>query len=236
MIVKIVILILLIVLCIVLFMLSSVFNIKEIVVNGNSKITTEEIISLSELKTNENMFKTSNGTIKNKIKTNPYIDDVKIKKKINGVVELNVIERVPTFIIKLAEQYAYVNNQGYILEISSEPLAVPELIGMSTQVENIQAGNRLDVSDLEKLDSVIKIISSAKSLGIDKLITGVNITNDNDFVLYSATEFKTIYFGDVENSNDKMAWVSEIIEQKKGEEGEIFVKDLNKRVYFRKKI
>ncbi len=36
--------------------LSPLFNIKEINVTGNSKLSKEEIISLSELKTDENTF------------------------------------------------------------------------------------------------------------------------------------------------------------------------------------
>ena len=234
--IKIIILIVLILLCVVLFMLSSVFNIKQIVVNNNTKVTTEEIITLSELQINENIFKTSNKKIKDKIKTNPYIEDVIIKKKLNGVIELNVKERVVTYIIRYADKYAYINNQGYILEISDVPIEVPELLGISTAEENIKPGNRLENSDLEKLDSVIKIIASAKSLQIDQLITSIDITNDEDYLLYLASELKIVHFGDESNKNDKMSWIIEIVEQKKDEEGEIFVNDLEKRVFFRKKI
>ena len=234
--IKIIILIVLILLCVVLFMLSSVFNIKQIVVNNNTKVTTEEIITLSELQINENIFKTSNKKIKDKIKTNPYIEDVIIKKKLNGVIELNVKERVVTYIIRYADKYAYINNQGYILEISDVPIEVPELLGISTAEENIKPGNRLENSDLEKLDSVIKIIASAKSLQIDQLITSIDITNDEDYLLYLASELKIVHFGDESNKNDKMSWILEIVEQKKDEEGEIFVNDLEKRVFFRKKI
>ena len=41
-------------------MLSSIFNIKQINVTNNSKITSQEIINLSTLQTGVNMFKTTN--------------------------------------------------------------------------------------------------------------------------------------------------------------------------------
>ena len=61
--------------------LSPLFNIKEINVTGNSKLSKEEIISLSELKTDENTFKVSKKNIKNKVKANAYIENVKIEKR-----------------------------------------------------------------------------------------------------------------------------------------------------------
>ena len=39
------------------------------------------------------------------------------------------------------EQFAYINNQGYILEISSEKIEKPIILGYST--ENIEPGKRL---------------------------------------------------------------------------------------------
>lgn len=231
-----IILIILIILCVILFLLSSVFNIKKIVIQNNNKTTTEEIIELSEIKTEENMFKISNKKIRKNLKSNPYIEDVKIKKKLNGTIELNVTERVATFIIKYLDTYAYINNQGYILELSQEPLELPILIGISTLEENIKPGNRLDNKDLEKLDTVIKIIANAKSLKLDSLITSIDITNSNDYIIKMDQELKTVHFGDKSNINDKMTWVLEIIEQKKDVEGEIFVKNPDKNVYFREKV
>ena len=45
--------------------LSPLFNIKDINIIGNSKVSKEEIISLSELKTGENTFKVLKKKIKN---------------------------------------------------------------------------------------------------------------------------------------------------------------------------
>lgn len=66
----------------VLILFSGLFNIKKITVINNSKITTEEIIKNSTLAVGNNMFKTLNTTIRENIKKNPYIEDVKITKKI----------------------------------------------------------------------------------------------------------------------------------------------------------
>ena len=56
---------------IILFMLSSVFNITNITVTNNNKISEQEIISLSGLTKNENMFKVLNKKVEESIEQNP---------------------------------------------------------------------------------------------------------------------------------------------------------------------
>lgn len=66
-----------------LFLLSDVFNIKEIKVLNNSKISAEEIKKLSTLQVDENMFKFLKIRVEEQIKQNPYIETVAIHRKLN---------------------------------------------------------------------------------------------------------------------------------------------------------
>lgn len=58
------------------FLLSPIFNIKNINVSGNSKISSEEILSLSQLRKDENIFKINKQDTREKVKQNAYIDTV----------------------------------------------------------------------------------------------------------------------------------------------------------------
>lgn len=53
-------------------LVSPIFNISNITVAQNNKVTTDTIVSLSTLKNGENIFKFYNKYIENKIKENPY--------------------------------------------------------------------------------------------------------------------------------------------------------------------
>lgn len=217
-----------------LFLLSNIFNIKQIKVIGNNKITSEEIISLSGISTNENMFKFFKlKTIKN-IKTNPYIEEVAIHRKLNGIVEIKVTERIATYMLETEEEkFAYINNQGYILEVSDEKIERPLLTGYKT--ESIEAGKRLDIADLKKLNIVIKIINTAEEGKISDKITKIDIENINNILITMEGEGKLIYFGDVKNINDKFVKLRAILEDTADERGEIFLKNINK-IYFRKEV
>ena len=65
----------------IIFILTTpMFNIKNININGIEYLTEEQILSLSELNKNENIFKNSKSKISEKIKQNPYVESVIIKR------------------------------------------------------------------------------------------------------------------------------------------------------------
>lgn len=219
----------------VLILYSELFNIKKITVINNSKVATEEIVQNSGLAVGNNMFKTLSSSSKNAIKVNPYVEDVKITKKLNGEITIDITERTATYMLQQENGYSYINNQGYVLEETQTPLELPVIKGCITK--DLTPGNRLEVGDLEKLDTIIEIMESAKSNKIDNLITCIDITDEKNFILEIPSEGKTVQFGDGTNINVKTLWIVDLIAREKGIEGEIIlnVTDI-KKVYFREKV
>ena len=105
-------------------LVSPIFNIKEINVTGNN------IVSISELSKEQNIFKFFNKKVVENVKSNPYVETAKVKRKLPNKVEIQVEERERTFNIEFMNGYAYINNQGYILEISQEKLDLPVIQGL----------------------------------------------------------------------------------------------------------
>ena len=104
-----------------------IFNITEIQVKGNSKVATNTIISLSGLKSGENIFK-FNSSIEQKIKENRYIDTVQVSRKLPGTVNIKVEEREAKYQVNLINSYVYIDKNGYILENASEKKNVPVIV------------------------------------------------------------------------------------------------------------
>ena len=226
----------LIVTAIILFMMSSVFNIKEIVVENNNKVSSQEIVNLSTLTTGVNMFKITNKTIRDGVKTNTYIEDVSIKRSINGRVTLDINERVATYMLKFANAYVYINNQGYMLEISESPLEVPIITGFSTTNEEIKPGDRLNTEDLQKLDDVIKIIETSKNTPLANIITEIDISDSMNYKLTIASESKTVKMGEMTNINIKLQMAGKVLEAESGKVGEIYFQDNGKKAIFKEDV
>ncbi len=220
------------------FLLSPFFNIKEITTSGNQKLTNEEIISLSQIQLDENIFKIIKSNVEKNIKKNAYVENVKIKRELPNKVTITIEERTPSYVITFANAYAYINNQGYFLEISKNNLNLPIITGYLTKEEDIQTGKRLCIEDLQKLDDVLQIMKSAESNEIASLVTKINISDKQDYVLELKEENKTVHVGDTSNLSTKMLYIKSILEQNKNIEGEILVNTNlnNKGAIFRKKV
>ncbi|MCI8548715.1 MAG: FtsQ-type POTRA domain-containing protein [Bacilli bacterium] len=220
-------------------MVSPIFNIKEIQVVNNNHINSETIISLSEMQLDENIFRFNSGKVIKKIKENPYIKNVKIHRKIPNTIQIEVEERQHAYSVDFLGKYAYVDKQGYILEISEDNMQKMILQGIETKEEQVLEGARLNEEDLKKLEDVIKIMNATKEYELDTKVTSIDITNKNEYSIYLEQEKKKVYLGDNSNLGNKMLYVNAIIEKEKGKQGEIFANgDLNNkfRVYFRESL
>ena len=219
-------------------LLSPVFNIKNIVVENEGKITKGQVISLSKIMLEDNLFRVNISEAIEKIKENAYVESVNIHRVFPNEIKIEVKERVASFMIEFLNSYVYINNQGYMLEISEERLELPVIIGYESLVENMKAGNRLIVEDLYKLEAVIRIMESANNHEVGSIVTKIDISNKNNYTLILEGEGKTVYLGDASNINTRILYMKEIVEREKGVVAEIFIDgDLNKqRVYLREKI
>ena len=215
------------------------FNVTQIDVLGNETVSKEEITSLSQIKLNENMFKNIKANIKQNIKGNAYIEDVEVKRVLPNKMQITVQERKVKFMVKLLDRYAYINSQGYILEITNQTKEVPIIEGMSTPEEEITVGRRLNNEDLNKLEVALNIVSSCEENEISRFITSINVENINEYQMYMAEKLKTIHLGSNSNLSTKILYVKAILEAEDGTEGDIFVNgDFNNgfQPFFRKKM
>jgi len=215
--------------------ISPLFNIEKIEVNGNKKIDSSTITSLSGVSTGKNIFQISTNQIKEKIKENQYINSVTINRRLPGTLVLNVVEREVTYQIKVINSYIYVDYQGYILEVSSKEAKVPIIEGFQTEQDTLLNGKRLSNIDIETLRIILKIMETAKSAEVSELISKISIQN-NEYILEMKKENKLVYLGNATDLTNRMTYVKIIVDKENGKQGKIFVNgDINTgfRPYFR---
>ena len=207
--------------------ISPIFNIEEIEVNGNDKIDSSTIESLSGIIKGKNIFRISKKQIINGIKENPYINNVLIKRKLPGTIQINVEERKVAYQIKVINSYVYIDYQGYILEVSAKSEKVPIIEGGTTEQDILLNGKRLSNSDIKLLRTILRIMETAKSSEIDSLISKITMQN-NEYVLELKKENKLVYLGTATDLTNRMTYIKIIIDKEKGKSGRVFVNgDIN---------
>lgn len=219
----------------VLFIMSPLFNVTEVIVIGNNGVPTETIISLSQIEIGGNIYKTSKEIIRKGIKENSYIESIEVRRKLPNKIELEVKERKTSYMVEYGGSYIYINNQGYILEVANEMLDVPIIEGCTTNTEELQAGNRLNREDLTRLEMILKIMESKESNEILEKINRINIEDKQNYTLKMEEEKKTVYLGSASNLSSRMLYLKAVLEDTKGLTGEIFISGdlIKEKAFFR---
>lgn len=232
---KIIIVLLIIIGIIIFAFISPIFNIKTIEINGNDKIDSSTIESLSGITKGRNIFKVSKKRVIDSIKENQYINKVTINRNLPSTLQIDVEERKVSYQIKVINSYVYIDYQGFILEISSIKENVPLVEGLTTEQDILLNGKRLANKDIEELRVILKIMENAKTAEIDNLISKITIKN-NDYILELSKENKLVYLGDATNLTNRMSYIKIILNMEKKKTGKIFVNgDINNgfKPYFR---
>lgn len=85
--------------------------IKNIYISGNNYISDVEIIETSKIKNYPSLIKISRRKIKKSLLKNEYIDDVKIKKKLNGTIKISIKESKPLFYSRTNKNIVLLNGK-----------------------------------------------------------------------------------------------------------------------------
>lgn len=222
---------------IIYFLTTPMFNITNIEISGNKKISVETYISLTQIELNTtNIFAVTKRGITKNIKENPYVETVEITRKLPNIIQINIKEREVAYQAKYNNKNIYMDKQGYILEVAEKKKNTITLLGLSSTKETIEVGQRLNKEDLIKLDTVLKIVNYFKYNSIESDITSINVADSNDFKLNLEKEGKTVHLGNETILNEKILKLKAILEKEKGNKGEIFIDEeaINRnRIYFK---
>ena len=142
------------------FFTSDLFDIQKIAVEKNSYYTSEQVIQLAGAKTGENLFEVSLSKMKDKLLIDPYIKNVKLKRKLPGEVVIIVEERKEDAAIPYGNSFIIIDNEGMVLRKSDKEPTLTLLVGMT--VKNMKPGTPLEVEDNAALTDTLKLLHEVK--------------------------------------------------------------------------
>ena len=212
------------------------FNITNIVISGNEKNDMDTYINLLEIEVGQtNIYQITKRQIEKELKQNPYVENVETKRKLPNTLQINITERKPFFQVTFDEKYAYIDNQGYVLEYSDTKMNLPILIGLESFKNDVNPGQRLIDEDLYKINTVFKILNYLKNNNISNEVTSIDVTDTSNYIINMDKDEKIIYLGDASNISERMNLLKTILERENGKKGKVFMNgDSTKTdVYFR---
>lgn len=142
------------------FFTSSLFDIQKITVENNSHYTQEQIISLAGAKTGENLFETSLSEMKEKLLADPYIKNVKLKRRLPAEIKIIVAERKEDAAVPYGNKYIIIDNEGMVLRQADQEPALTLMLGMT--IKNMKPGTPLEVEDNASLTDTLKLLEEVR--------------------------------------------------------------------------
>lgn len=135
------------------------FNIKKIEVINNKNIPKQEIIKLSGIFLEDNIFYINMDRTKKGIMTNPYILNAEVKRKYPDTIVINIKEREAIFYGEKGGSFVVIDKNGVVLENRKDIKNMNLVKLQGFDVEKSEVGKPLVVEDDRKLQLVCNISS-----------------------------------------------------------------------------
>jgi cell division protein FtsQ len=204
---------------------SDYFIIKSVTVEKNLFVTKEEIILLADVK-DKNIFMIDKNNIEQKVKVNPYIEKIFIKRSLPDSVTIEVTEKKIKGVVKYQNGFVNIDSEGRMVQIVTKfPNGkLPIIRGIT--IKQYLPGECLYKNDKNKLTALKAVLTIMDYKESRYFFKTVNVTDPFNITLQSNNGF-TLKIGDWTNIDYKIAYAITIIKNSsvKGLKGYIQLQD-----------
>jgi len=193
----------------VILSLTVFFPIKNITASGSKVYKTEQIINASGIRKGDNLFViTNSGVLKNLKLKMPYIETVKLERKLTGDIKILVTDADEYATIFSKNKYFTVSKSGWVLSESQEPNEnILEIKGAQTECK---VGTQIVYKDEEQKELINRI---SEVLNTEKLKTDFIDISDSLNLQVGVEGRFTVLLGSSNNIEEKIKHLRGMVEK-----------------------
>ena len=207
-----------VVLCVCLF--TPVFGVSEILVEGNNKLVTEEIINISTIQKGQNIFRINTKKVAAKLKELPYVNDAEIVRKFPAKVKIVLAEATEDIIIDTPSEFIVATIDSKVLYKTDNVTEVPVPIVKGVKVKSSEVGGTVETEDVEKDSRNLEYVKSFFGSDYWSEIDEFDVSDPSNFMMIMRSGMR-VTFGPVdtlESLERKVKMLDAIIPQVKQNE------------------
>lgn len=182
--------ILMIILFLYILLNSNIFNSKNIKIEGNNKITNEEIISILNIKEDKNIFRYNLNDMKKILEKENYIKDVKIDRIIPDKLHIMIIEKEIAGALKNGKEYYYVDEDINLIEKAGDLDNMKEKIIIECDY-NINKEKIIEFKNDKQKEIISSLLKDIKSNNLNNKVNKI-IYSDNNIKITANKEIEII--------------------------------------------
>ena len=191
-------------------LVSPVFQIKRIMVEGVLRLSKNSIVDSSGLYYGQNIWRIDKKAIEDSIKRVSYVDSVSIRRAWPDGIVLHIVESDPIAELEFYGSKLMIDENAKLLEVVTDnvPTNFPSLVGFT--VNEIVLGEKICANEGEKLEDFLEVLKMLK--GNDMLEKVTKVT-ENEGILVHFENGHVANFGDAGNLPYKMSVLNAILEK-----------------------
>lgn len=212
------ILVLIVVLCVCLF--TPIFGVSEITVEGNVKLTAEEVIETSGIKAGQNVFRINTKKATAKIKESPYVDDVKIERKFPAKIKILLDESTEDIIIDTPMEFIVTTIDGKVLYKTVDVTEVPVPIVKGIDVTASEVGKNIETKESDSAVKGMAYVGCFYGSEYWSQIDVIDVSDKSNFMMIMRTGLRVTFgpLDTIEALERKIKMLDAIVPQVKATE------------------
>jgi len=197
-------------LAVILVLVSPIFYIQEVVIQGNSRVSKSDIEQRLGLSSTSNILLLNTRAARRRIMSNLYIGNVGFRRDLPGRLYVTVFERRPSAYVEHMGNFLVLDDFGRVLEVrSSFQETLPLLEGL--QFTRSQLGEILDVANATDFDSVVLYTQLLVIHGLIHYISHINVSDPSNIrILVNYLEF---HVGGPADADEKVRAIVEVLDK-----------------------
>lgn len=143
------------------FISSGFFDVDSISVEGCHYYTEKEVLTMANAKKGGNIFWGSETSeVKERLSSDPYFSEVKIKRKLPNKLVIVVKERSQTAAVVYGDEYVVIDGDGLVLRKANVNPKITLLTGMT--ITKMEVGLKIQVEEADSLKTTLKMLDAMK--------------------------------------------------------------------------
>ena len=192
------------------FLLSPIFDIKTIEVEGNETISNNYIVSASDILYGQNILRMNKFAVMDKINAIPNIESCSIKRIWPNCIIITVKEKEPVAKVKFYGSNLLITEDGVVVEVVTDQEDVDFLSLEGITAQEVVLGEVLNCNEEEKFKRYLEVLKKMKE---NDMLDGVIKISDKSGTLVYYQNGHIVYFGDNENLQRKIEWLKSVWEK-----------------------
>lgn len=194
---------------IILFLVSPVFTVQDVVISGNYQVSENNIRSMLNIGPTTNLILFNTRAARQQLLANLYIGDVTFRRVLPGQLYVEIAERQLSAYVEHMGSYLFLDDSGRVLEIRSyftKPL--PILTGL--QFTRFQLGEILDVPDSASFSAVVQYAQLIYLHGLSDIVSHINVSDTSNIRIF--IHYIEFNVGNVSSADKKIRIIVEILD------------------------